>query len=112
MNIEEFRDFCFSLKAVTESLPFDKNTLVFKIKGKIFALTNINNFSSINVKCDPEKAITLREEYQAVIPGFHMNKKHWNTIKIDGTISNKLLKEWTLDSYNIIVSNLPKKNKP
>ena len=112
MNIEEFRDFCLSLKATTEDIPFDENVLVFKVKGKIFALTNINNFSSINLKCDPEKAIILREEYQAVMPGFHMNKKHWNTIKIDGTISNKLLKEWTLDSYNLIVSKLPKKDKP
>jgi len=112
MNIEEFRDFCLSLKATTEDMPFDENVLVFKVKGKIFALTNINNFSSINLKCDPEKAISLREEYQAVIPGFHMNKKHWNTVKIDGTISNKLLKEWTLDSYNLIVSKLPKKDKP
>ncbi len=112
MNIEQFRDFCLSLKATTEDLPFDENTLVFKVKGKMFALTDINKFASINLKCDPEKAITLREDYQAVIPGFHMNKKHWNTVKIDGTISNKLLEEWISDSYNLVVSKLPKKNRP
>ncbi len=111
MNIEEYRNFCLSLKATSEDLPFDANTLVFKVKNKMFALTNIETFASINLKCDPENAILLREKYQAVNPGFHMNKKHWNTITVDGTIPNKLILEWTKDSYNLVISKLPKKTQ-
>ena len=80
MNIEDFRRFCLSLKGVTEGMPFDNETLVFSVRGKMFTLTDINTFESINLKCDPEEAIMLREKHEAVIPGYHMNKKHWNTI--------------------------------
>jgi predicted DNA-binding protein (MmcQ/YjbR family) len=111
MNIEDFRSYCLSLKGAEESLPFDDETLVFKVGGKIFSLTGISLFASVNLKCDPEKAMELREQYPAVIPGYHMNKKHWNTISMDGSISDRLLKEWIKDSYELIVSSLPKKIK-
>ena len=80
MNIEDFYNYCLSKKGATESFPFDENTLVFKVGNKIFLLVGLQNFDSFNVKCDPEKAIILREEYTEIIPGYHMNKKHWNTV--------------------------------
>lgn len=109
MNIEELREYCIAKKGVTESFPFDEETLVFKVMGKMFLLTNINQDLSMNVKCEPEKAIELREQYSSVLPGWHMNKKHWNTINIDGSISNQQLKEWIDNSYNLIVASLTKK---
>ena len=111
MNIEKYRNFCLSLKFATEDFPFDEETLVFKILDKMFALTNIDNLESVNLKCEPEQALILREKYSAVLPGYHMNKKHWNTIKIDGTIPDKLIEEWTLNSYNLVVSKLSKKEQ-
>jgi predicted DNA-binding protein (MmcQ/YjbR family) len=111
MNIEEFRSFCLSMKGVTEGLPFDHNTLVFKVSGKIFAITDLDDFESINLKCDPDKAITLREEFPEVQPGYHMNKKHWNTIDTNGKIPDSLLQEWIRDSYNLVVSGLSKKDR-
>jgi len=109
MNIEEFREYCLSKKDVTECFPFDETTLVFKVKGKMFALTDTEDQFSINLKCDPEKAIDLREHYPCVLPGYHMDKKHWNTVMVDGTADDKLLKEWIDDSYNLIIKKLPKK---
>jgi predicted DNA-binding protein (MmcQ/YjbR family) len=109
MNIEEFREFCLSMKGVTEDFPFDENTLVFKVMGKMFTLVDVDRFESINVKCDPEKAIELREHYSAVLPGYHMSKKHWNTVLTNGEISDQLLKEWTRDSYELVVKGLTKK---
>ena len=94
MNIETLREYCISKKGVSESFPFDKVTLVFKVMNKMFALTSLDGALSINLKCDPEKAIKLRQEYDAVIPGYHMNKKHWNTIAIDGSIPAKQIHEW------------------
>ncbi len=111
MNIEELRDFCLSLKGVSEEMPFDDKVLVFKVMGKIFCLTNIEHFESINVKCDPEKAIELRETYKAVRPGYHMNKKHWNTIQLNDSISVALLEEWIIDSYQLVANSLTKKLK-
>jgi predicted DNA-binding protein (MmcQ/YjbR family) len=111
MNIEDFRTYCLSLKGVEEGLPFGDETLVFKVGGKIFALMGISLFASVNLKCDPEKAVELREQYPAVIPGYHMNKKHWNTVLMDGSISDRLLKEWTKHSYELVVASLPKKIK-
>lgn len=111
MDIEFFRDYCLSKKGVTEEFPFDEQTLVFKVMGKMFALTNVDSFVSINLKCEPEKAIELREQYDFVKPGYHMNKKHWNTIFVEGNISNKLLKEWIDDSYNLVVVSLTKKTQ-
>lgn len=112
MNVEEIREYCLSLKAVTEGFPFGETTLVFKVMGKMFCLCGLENQpASCNVKCDPEKAIELREEYEGVNPGYHMNKQHWNTIVFDGSFSDELGRQWILDSYDLIVAGLPKKLK-
>ncbi|HET8858370.1 MmcQ/YjbR family DNA-binding protein [Marivirga sp.] len=109
MNIEDFRNFCIQKYGVTEELPFDENTLVFKVMGKIFALVDINLFESVNLKCNPEEAIKLREQYDAVKPGYHMNKNHWNTIAFNGSISDREIFHWINHSYDLVVSKLPKK---
>jgi len=111
MNIEELRNYCLSKKGANESFPFDKTTLVLKVLDKMFALTDLEDDLFVNLKCNPEKAINLREEYNSVKPGFHMNKKHWNTVRIDGTVSDKILKEWIDDSYNLVVSKMTKKDR-
>jgi predicted DNA-binding protein (MmcQ/YjbR family) len=111
LNLESFRAYCLSRKGVTEELPFGPDTLVFKVMGKMFALTDITDFASINLKADPEKAIELRERYEAVIPGYHMNKKHWNTILLDGSVPEKLIKAWVDDSYELVAAGLTKKQK-
>ena len=102
MDLESFRIYCLNKKNVTEEFPFGEDTLVFKVNGKIFAITDIETFEGINLKCDPEKAIQLREQYDAVQPGYHMNKKHWNTIVMDGSVSDKLVKEWIDHSYELV----------
>lgn len=109
MNIETLRDYCLSKKGTTESFPFGEDTLVFKVMNKMYALTNLDGDLSVNLKCDPEIAIGLREEYSFVVPGYHMNKQHWNTIYIDDTIADLLIKAWIDQSYNLIVKSLPKK---
>jgi predicted DNA-binding protein (MmcQ/YjbR family) len=108
MNIETIREYCLSKKGVTESFPFDESTLVFKVLGKIFLLANLDGELSINVKCDPEKAIELREIYPSVIPGYHMNKKHWNTVLIDGQLKETLILSFIDQSYDLTIVNLPK----
>lgn len=109
MNIEDFREYCLSKPAVTEAFPFDENVLVFKVGGKIFSLCDINSFSSINLKCDPEYAIELREQYNGVTPGFHMNKKHWNTVLLNQDVDAKLLKHLIDHSYTQVFKSLTKK---
>ena len=109
MNIEQFRDYCLTKKGVTESFPFDEKNLVFKVMGKMFAVTNINSFEFINLKCDPEKAIELREQFNGVTAGYHMSKKHWNSVYINSDIDDKSILNWTNDSYQLIVSSLTKK---
>jgi len=110
MNVETLREYCLSKKSVTEGFPFGEDTLVFKVMDKIFLLISLSaNPLQFNAKCDPEKAIELREEYNSVQPGYHMNKKHWNTVSVDGSLSTALLKEMIDDSYNLIVESLPKK---
>ncbi|GIM52934.1 MmcQ/YjbR family DNA-binding protein [Capnocytophaga cynodegmi] len=109
MNIEELREFCLSLRASEESFPFDDEILVFSVKGKMFCLVNIVKYEFINLKCDPEEAIELREQYPEVTAGWHMNKKHWNSVYINGKISNNLLKKWIVNSYNLVAKGLPKK---
>ena len=109
MNIEDIREYCLALKGTTESFPFDDVTLVFKVGGKMYALVSLDGDLSINLKCDPEKAIELREQYEAVTPGYHMNKTHWNSIFVDGTISDKLIQQWIFDSYTLVKASLPKK---
>jgi len=110
MSPETLRNYCLSLKAVTESFPFDEDTLVFKVMGKIFALTSLDA-RTLNLKCDPEKAIVLREQYPDVTPGYHMNKKYWNTVQLSGAVPEKLIREWVMDSYRLVVEGLPQKLK-
>lgn len=109
MSIEEIREYCLSKPGTTESFPFDEDTLVFKVMGKMFCLTSLSESDRMNLKCDPEKATELRERYDCVIPGFHMNKKMWNTVIIDGSVSKKLLLEWIDHSWDEVVKGLPKK---
>ena len=110
MNAESIRKYALALPGAQESFPFGETTLVFRVKEKIFLLVALDaDPLQFNAKCDPEKAMELREAYDAVKPGYHMNKKHWNTIIIDGSISSKLIKEMIDDSYNLIVQSLPKK---
>lgn len=112
MNVETIRDYCLSKDFVTESTPFDDVTLVFKVAGKMFALLPLDEVNlSINLKCDPEKAVSLREMYPSVKPGYHMNKNHWNTVYIDGTIEKKLVLGWINDSYQLVFDSLPKKTR-
>jgi len=96
------REYCMAKKGVTESFPFGDDTLVFKAGSKIFALVNLDGELSINLKCDPAFAIELRERYSSVTPGYHMNKKHWNTVFLDGSISDKEVFSWIDHSYNLI----------
>ncbi|MBO9620645.1 MAG: MmcQ/YjbR family DNA-binding protein [Niabella sp.] len=103
MNVEDIRNYCLQQVGVEESFPFGPETLVFKVSGKIFLLIGLDGDPlQFNVKCDPDKALELRETYSAVLPGYHMNKKHWNTIVVDGSVPNKLLKEWISDSYKLV----------
>jgi len=111
MNIENFRNYCLMKRTVTEEFPFYSETLVYQVAGKIFIITGIEGFLSINLKCDPEEAILLKERYSAVSPGYHMNKKHWNTIDMDNSIPDKLLKKWIDNSYDLVVKTLPKKTQ-
>jgi predicted DNA-binding protein (MmcQ/YjbR family) len=103
MNIDQLREYCLSKPGTEEALPFGPDTLVFKVGGKLFLLTGFDRTPlQFNVKCDPEKAVELREEFHCVLPGYHMNKKHWNTIVVDGSVSTKQLKEWIDHSYNLV----------
>lgn len=102
MDIESLRDYCISKKGASESFPFGEDTLVFKTKGKIFALVNLDGDLSINLKCDPAFAIELRERYSSVTPGYHMNKKHWNTVLLDGSVPDKEVQSWIDLSYDLI----------
>ena len=108
MNIEIIREYCLSLPETTESFPFDEVTLVFKVANKIYALVNLDGEPSINLKCNPEKATELREQYSSVTPGYHMSKIHWNTVLLDGSVNNKLIFEWIEHSYFLVVSKLNK----
>lgn len=111
MNIEEFRDYCLSKKGVEETFPFGEETLVFKVMGKMFALTGLDTHpATANLKCDPERAIQLREEYDGLIrPGYHMSKVHWNTVELERMIPQNLLLELIDHSYNLVVNSLTKK---
>ena len=108
MNIEVFREYCLAKPGVTEEMPFGADTLVFKVGGKIFALTDINTFASINLKCDQERAVELREQYEAIKLGYHMNKKHWNTVFMDGQINSTLLRDIIVHSIYLVYINLHK----
>jgi predicted DNA-binding protein (MmcQ/YjbR family) len=112
MNIEEFREYCLSKAGVTEEFPFDEVTLVFKVGGKMFALTNLDGEWSLNLKCDPDKAIVLREQYPAIREGYHMSKIHWNTLMMNGSLNNRLIKDLIDHSYELVRSKLPKSKRP
>jgi len=111
MNTEQLRDYCLRKKAVTEDMPFGDDTLVFRVMDKIFLLLNLEGALSINLKCDPEKAIQLREEYSSIIPGYHMNKKYWNTIFLDGSVPDALLLEMIDHSYDEVIKGLSGKDR-
>ena len=108
MNVESIRMYCLGKLGVTEGFPFGEETLVFKVSGKMFLLLDLSEGETMNVKCDPEKAQELREEFEEVQPGYHMNKTHWNTVYLKGRLSIKQLKEMIDHSYELIVASLPK----
>ncbi len=112
MDLESIRKYCLGKKGVTEEFPFGEDTLVFKVAGKMFALTGLDDYPfQINLKCDPEKAIELREKYECVQPGYHMNKMHWNSVTVDNSIPDKEVYQMIDHSYQLIVEKLPKKIK-
>ena len=112
MNIEELREYCISKQGVTEEFPFDEVTLVFKVKGKIFAITNLEGDWSLALKCDPERSTELREQYPAIQPGYHMNKVHWNTVMMDGSLNQNLILELIDHSYQLVVNKVKPHSKP
>ena len=110
MNIEILREYCIRKKGVTEEFPFGEETLVFKVKGKAFALTGLDERPlKVNLKCEPEKAIQLREDFEEILPGWHMNKKHWNTVYLEGALSDKFVFDLIDHSYSEVIKGLPKK---
>lgn len=112
MHVEALREYCLKKPGISEDFPFGEEVLVFRVLGKIFLLVPVSSRPlQFNAKCDPERAIELRERYDCVQPGYHMNKKHWNTIIVDGSVSDALLKEWVDHSYELIRDSLPKKEQ-
>jgi predicted DNA-binding protein (MmcQ/YjbR family) len=113
MNIQQFYEFCLSKKGVTEHFPFDEETLVFKVGGKMFCLTSLKEWEkgtpSLNLKCNPERAEELRAEYEAIIPGWHMSKIHWNTVAFNSDVSDKMMRELINHSYELVFNSLTKK---
>ena len=111
MNFEDFREYCLRKPFVSEGFPFDKDTLVFKVDGKMFALADVDSFNSINLKADPERSIEMRERYNAVQPGYHMNKKHWNTILVNDYLPEDLFFQLIDESYSLVYLSLSKKRR-
>ena len=109
MHIEDYREYCIRKPGVTEEFPFDSQTLVFKVMGKMFALTDVDKFIFVNLKCDPKRAVELRESNPGIEPGWHMNKRLWNSVSTDGSVSDSLLRELIDHSYELIVASLTKK---
>lgn len=110
MNIESLQQYCLSKKGVTEETPFGPDNLVYKVGGKMFLLASLDSLPlQFNAKCDPDEALQLRETYSCVQPGYHMNKKHWNTVVVDGSVPDKTLQSWIDASYRLVVASLPKK---
>lgn len=110
MNIEELTLYCQSLKEVTTEVEWE-NVLVFKVGGKMFCFVPLDEELKMNLKCDPDEAIELRERFSAVLPGYHMNKKYWNTVLIDGSVSDNMLRIWIEKSYRLVVAKLPQKER-
>jgi predicted DNA-binding protein (MmcQ/YjbR family) len=115
MNIQQLYDYCLSKKGVTEHFPFDEDTLVFKVMGKMFCLASLQEWEkgnpALNLKCDPDYAEELRAEFESVQPGYHSNKKHWNTVYVNREISDKKIVHFIHHSYELVVSKLPKKDR-
>ena len=111
MDIELLRENCLSLPYVEEKFPFDEYTLVFYVGSKLFALTDLQTPNSVNLKCDPDQAIELRERYIGIVPGYHMNKKHWNTVAFNADVSDKLILELLHNSYQLVWNKLPRKER-
>lgn len=115
MTIQDIYDYCLSKKGATEHFPFDEDTLVFKVGKKMFCLTSLKKWEagdhSINLKCDPDYALELRAEYEAVLPGYHMSKKHWNTVHVNQDLSRQKVLELIDHSYEIVFKSLPKKEQ-
>lgn len=111
MNLEIIRTHCLSKKGTVEEYPFDEDTPVYKVMGKIFLLSNLIPPISINIKADPEEAVDIRERYESVTPGYHMDKKHWITVMLDGSIPPKLIFEWIDNSYNLVTAKLKKADR-
>ncbi|MEM6318530.1 MAG: MmcQ/YjbR family DNA-binding protein [Bacteroidota bacterium] len=112
MDIETFRNYCLSKKGVEETFPFDEETLVFKVMGKMFALTSFRREDfRVNLKCDPERAVELREEYSQITAGYHMSKKHWNTVEMEAGLSDEFLLELVNHSYDLVVQKLKKADR-
>lgn len=111
MNIEEIREYCIAKNHVEETFPFDQDTLVFKVMGKMFLLISLSESNRFNVKCDPERCIELREQYAEIQPGWHMSKKMWNTVYVDGTLPKKLVLELIDHSYSEVIKGFPKKTQ-
>ncbi len=109
MNIEEFRNYCLNKENVSEGFPFDEVTLVIKVHQKIFTLVSLDGPLRVNLKCNPDKAIELREQHTEIIPGYHMNKKHWNTVDLEGSLNDDFIKELIDHSYDLIWRSLPKR---
>lgn len=107
MNIQTFYEFCLKLPGTTEDFPFDEDTLCMKVMGKIYAITDIETFEGINLKCDPVKALEYRASYEEIKPGYHMNKKHWNTVDPRGSLNDEFLTEMIRHSYDLVVAGLP-----
>ncbi|MBL7981729.1 MAG: MmcQ/YjbR family DNA-binding protein [Flavobacteriales bacterium] len=109
MNLAEFREHCARLAGFSEDLPFGPDVLAFRVGGKIFALMDVDLFESVNLKCDPERAVELRERHAGITPGYHMNKRHWNTVLTDGSVPDRLLLELAEHSHALVLATLPKK---
>ncbi len=113
MDLPEAIDLCLSLPGAEETTPFGPDVLVYKVAGKVFALTDPGDYPPrMNLKCDPDRAATLREEYESIIPGYHMNKRHWNTVRIDRSVPASLLRDLIRHSYDLVVASLPKGKRP
>ncbi len=113
MDIEEFREYCLSKPAATEDTPFGPDNIVFKVGGKMFALAALDEVPpAVNLKCDPDLALELRDRYAQVRPGYHMNKKHWNTVELDGVIPGSEIRKMVDHSYDLVAKSLPKSRRP
>ena len=109
MTLDQLQAYCAKKSGVSWDTPFGPDVLVFRVAGKMFALAPINVFDTVNLKCDPERAIELREQYEGIIPGYHMNKQHWNTVDVTGGVPEKLIRELVDHSYDLVRASLPKK---